>query len=107
MNVPAGADKMFFAAAIPAEHGVRVIVFDTLVFGSSSSQAFGGALLRGLAVQGPPSPGYNDQIFVDDPLLIVKGELGDAVEKIAYHFLWTAVAGYPAKLVESQWREAN
>ena len=44
MNIPAGADKVFSTAAIPTEHGMRIIVFDTLVFGSSSSPNHLGAL---------------------------------------------------------------
>ena len=92
MNIPAGSDKFMTVSAVPSpsggEGGHELVIFDTLVFGSTSSPTLWGRyaawLGRTLTCVEPEAV---VQTYVDDPGFVLTRLL-----------LWVRVAGYPIKL---------
>ena len=101
MNIPAGRDKFMTVSVVPGpEEGSQgLVIFDTLVFGSTSSPTLWGRfaawLGRSLACI---EPGATIQTYVDDPGLILSGTLEEAAHQLTRLLLWVRVAGYPIKL---------
>ena len=87
-------------SAVPGQQASHeLVIFDTLVFGSTSSPTLWGRyaawLGRSLACIDPQS---TIQTYVDDPGFIVTGNLEEAAHKLTRLLLWVRVSGYPIKL---------
>ena len=99
MNVPAGQDKSFTTAAIPGPGGsYYVVVFDTLVFGSGSSPTLWGRFAAWLGRTTAAVSATDPQVYVDDPVYVMAGNMECSVRKLTHALLWTAVAGFPIKM---------
>ena len=103
MNVPAGRDRRFTAAAVPGNRNrkskYRVILFNTLVFGSASSPTIWGRMAAWLGRSTAAVSSSDLQCYVDDPVYVLDGPQEElAASDLALVLLWTAVAGFPIKL---------
>ncbi|CAE7663019.1 Eef2k, partial [Symbiodinium necroappetens] len=103
MNVPAGGDRRFTAAAVPGNRNrkskYRVILFNTLVFGSASSPTIWGRMAAWLGRSTAAVSLSDLQCYVDDPIYVLDGPQEElAASDLAVVLLWTAVAGFPIKL---------
>ncbi|CAE7838251.1 unnamed protein product [Symbiodinium sp. CCMP2592] len=103
MNIPAGKDRRFTVAAVPRKRNRgkmhKLVLFNTLVFGSASSPTVWGRaaawLGRTTAATGPA----DTQVYVDDPVFVLDGpHLKVAASDLTVALLWAAVSGYPVKL---------
>lgn len=101
MNIPVSKDRFALTAAKPSKEdgSMEVIVFDTLVFGAASSPTIWGrfAAFLGRTIAAI-EPRVGCQIYVDDPILTLPGNLLEATDQLATVLLWTAIIGYPIKL---------
>ena len=100
MNVPAGRDRRFTAAAVPGNRNrrskYRVILFNTLVFGSASSPTIWGRVAAWLGRSTAAVSSSDLQCYVDDPVYVLDGPQEElAASDLALVLLWTAVAGFP------------
>ena len=103
MNIPAGSDKFMTVSAVPSpsggEGGHELVIFDTLVFGSTSSPTLWGRyaawLGRTLTCVEPEAV---VQTYVDEPRFVLRGNLEGAARQLTRLLLWVRVAGYPIKL---------
>ena len=106
MNIPAGRDRRFTAAAIPRKRNrgklPQIVLFNTLVFGSASSPTVWGRAAAWLGRTTTATSTSDVQIYVDDPMYVLDGpELETAAGDLTVVLLWTAVAGYPVKLAKA------
>ena len=100
LNVPSGKDRFATTAAVEMPDGCKkIVVFDTLVFGSASSPTLWGRYAawmgRTLACVVPT---VSTQVYVDDPSFVLQGNLEEAAGDLAMVLLWLGVAGFPLKL---------
>ena len=99
MNIPVMEDRFALAAAVPTkDEGQQILIFDTLVFGAATAPTIWGRYAAFLgrtlaAIQ----PQVGCQVYVDDPIFILTGDLKQAAKQLAITLLWMAVAGYPIK----------
>ena len=104
MNIPAGADRRFTVAAVPGSRNRagkrhRLIIFNTLVFGSASSPTIWGRAAAWLGRSSAAVSPADLQCYVDDPIYVLDGPSAEAAAgDLAVILLWTAVCGYPIKL---------
>ena len=97
MNIPAGVDKAFTTAALPGTRNKpMVVVFDTLVFGSASSPTVWGRFAAWLGRTTAAIARNSPQVYVDDPVYVMAGDLEQATRSPSHALLW-AVAGFPVK----------
>ena len=104
LNIPAGSDKFMTTAAIPdLNGGFRVVICDTLVFGSRSSPTIWGRFAAWLGRSwAAVEPDVCVQVFVDDPAMVAKGTFDQAAGAATNILLWAAVTGFPLKLGKSE-----
>ena len=106
MNVPAGPDKRFTVAARPKakpQEGMELIVFDALVFGAGSSPTIWGRFAAWLGrAFAAIVPKASAQIYVDDPIFVLAGDLEQAALDLTSLMLWFAIAGFPVKLSKAE-----
>ncbi|CAE7854136.1 unnamed protein product, partial [Symbiodinium necroappetens] len=104
MNIPAGADRRFTVAAVPGSRNRpgkrhRLIIFNTLVFGSASSPTIWGRAAAWLGRTSAAVSPADLQCYVDDPIYVLEGPSAEAAAgDLSVILLWTAVCGYPIKL---------
>ncbi|CAE7848405.1 unnamed protein product, partial [Symbiodinium necroappetens] len=104
MNIPAGADRRFTVAAVPGSSNRpgkrhRLIIFNTLVFGSASSLTIWGRAAAWLGRTSAAVSPADLQCYVDDPIYVLEGPSAEAAAgDLSVILLWTAVCGYPIKL---------
>ena len=100
LNIPAGRDKSMSVAVRPDASGRnKLIICDTLVFGSKSSPTIWGRYASWLG-RSWASIIHECcfQIYVDDPAIVAKGTFQQAASQVTCALLWAAVAGFPLKL---------
>lgn len=104
MNIPSGADKFMTVAVAPDLHGKdqQLVVFDTLVFGSGSSPTLWGRYAAWLGrSMAAIEPDATIQVYVDDPAIILTGDLKEASQTFTTLLLWLAITGFPIKLTKA------
>ena len=106
INVPSGRDKKSTVAARPKpnpQDGMEIIIFDALVFGAGSSPTIWGRFAAWLGrACAAILPEAGTQIYVDDPIFVLAGELSQAATDLTALLLWFAVAGFPVKLSKAE-----
>lgn len=100
LNIPSGRDKFATTAAVEMEDGKKkIVVFDTLVFGSASSPTLWGRYAAWMGrTLASVVPTVSTQVYVDDPSFVLRGTLNEAASDLAMVLLWLGVAGFPLKL---------
>ena len=100
LNIPAGKDKAMTVSAWTDRSGnKKILICDTLVFGSKSSPTLWGRFAAWLGRSWAAIvPEVNVQIYVDDPAMVAEGTLEEASHQVTLVLIWAAVAGYPLKL---------
>eukprot|EP00435_Cladocopium_sp_Y103_P017439 s3840_g4.t1 len=101
LNVPVTKDRFALVAAKPAndQGDMELIIFNTLVFGAASAPTIWGryAAFLGRTIAAI-EPEVGCQIYVDDPIFTLTGDLEQATEQLATVLVWMAIIGYPVKL---------
>ena len=102
MNVPVEGDRFALTAALPPsgpDKQSAILIFDTLVFGAASAPTVWGryAAFLGRTIAAV-SPEVGCQIYVDDPIFTLAGDLDQASHGLAVVLVWMAILGYPVKL---------
>lgn len=82
---------------------MEIIIFDALVFGAGSSPTIWGRFAAWLGrACAAILPEAGTQIYVDDPIFVLAGELSQAATDLTALLLWFAVAGFPVKLSKAE-----
>ena len=109
MNIRAGRDRRFTAAAVPGSRNRRgkkrhrIILTNTLVFGSASSPTVWGRAAAWLGRSSAAVSTADLQCYVDDPVYVLDGPgIHPAANDLALVLLWTAVSGFPVKLSKAR-----
>ena len=105
MNIPIMAERYAVTAAKPKgdpNAAMEYVIFDTLVFGAASSPTIWGRFASWLArTTCTIEPRAAVQVYVDDPIYVLRGEWDSVVEQLTNILLWTAISGFPVKLAKA------